>query len=99
MQSSATIVPLENVQAISAGCCDFLAQCILVCINLCTYNPFYSLKSSKIYRCWIVWGQNIRVIIIPLLLAVAYLGQSTYLLLLEPDFNFMASSYLGGGRC
>jgi hypothetical protein len=33
-------------------------------------------KISKIYRCWIVWGQNIRVVIIPSFLAIVYLGQS-----------------------
>jgi len=37
------------------GCCDFIAQCILI------------------YRCWIVYGQNIRVIIVPSILAFAYL--------------------------
>jgi len=37
------------------GCCDFIAQCILI------------------HRCWIVYGQNIRVIIIPSILAFAYL--------------------------
>ena len=40
-------------------------------------------KSSKIYRCWIVWGQDIRVVIIPSLLAIAYLGQSSYLYLIS----------------
>jgi len=38
------------------GCCDFLAQCILI------------------HRCWIVYGQNIRVIIVPSILAFAYLA-------------------------
>ena len=63
------------VQAIATGCCDFIAQCIIVRIDHCTHHPFYSLKSSKIYRCWILWGQNIRVVIIPSFLAIAYLGQ------------------------
>jgi len=36
------------------GCCDFIAQCILI------------------HRCWIVYGQNIRVIIVPSILALAY---------------------------
>ena len=35
--------------------------------------------SSKIHRCWIVWGCNTRVVIIPLLLAFAFLGPSIYL--------------------
>ena len=68
------------VQTIATGCCDFLAQCILVRISHCTnHPPFYSPKSSKIYRCWIVWGQDIRVVIIPSFLAIAFLGTSIYL--------------------
>ena len=69
---------LQTVQTITSGCCDFLAQCILVRINHRTYHSFCSPKSSKIYRCWIVWSENIRVVIIPSFLAVAYLGQSIY---------------------
>ena len=87
---------LEIVQLISSGC-DFLAQGILVRINHCTYHPFYSPKSSKIYRCWIVWGQNIRVVIIPSFLAVAYLGRSIYLHLII-RFQFIASSYLASAN-
>jgi hypothetical protein len=64
------------IQATASGCCDFLAQCILVRINYCTYHLFYSPKSLKIYRCWIVWGQNIYVVIFPSILAIGYLGQS-----------------------
>ena len=37
---------------------------------------FYSLTSLKIYRCWIVWDQNIRFVIIPSFLAIAYICQS-----------------------
>ena len=92
---SSSISPsLETVQGVTSGCCDFLAQCILVRINNCTYHPFYSSKSSKIYRCWIVWGQNIHVVIIPSFLAVTYLGRSIYLHLIS-RFHFIASSYLG----
>ena len=36
----------------------------------------HSSQFSKIYRCWVVWGRNIRVIIIPSILAFAFLGQS-----------------------
>ena len=75
----APFFPFVTAQSIASGCCDFLAQCILVRINHCSYHLFYSPKSSKIYRCWIVWGQNIRVIIIPSFLVVAYLGRSIYL--------------------
>ena len=82
------------VQSIASGCCDFLAQCILVRINHCTYHPFYLPESSKIYRCWIVWGQDIRVVIIPSFLAVAYLGRSIYFHLIS-RLQFTAASYLG----
>ena len=86
--------PIQFLQEVLSGCCDFLAQCILVRINHCTYHPFYSPKSSKIYRCWIVWGRNIRVVIIPSFLAVAYLGRSIYPCLII-RFQFTVSSYLG----
>ena len=79
----ASISSIGTVQGVVSGCCDFLAQCILVRINHCTHHLFNSPKSSKIYRCWIVWDQNIRVIIIPLFLAVAYLGQPIYLHLIS----------------
>ena len=78
IDSQPMLYRLSNVQSTASGCCDFLAQCILVCVDHCTYHPFYSPKSSKIYRCWIVWGQNIRVVIIPSFLAIAYLGLSTH---------------------
>ena len=29
------------------GCCDFIAQCILVRLNHCTYHPFYSPSKSS----------------------------------------------------
>ena len=63
-------------QVIVIGCCNFIAQCILVRMKHCAYHPFYSPKSSKIYRCWIVWGQNICVVIIPSSLAIVCMGQS-----------------------
>ena len=58
------------------------------------YHPFCSPKSSKIYRCWIIWSQNTRVVIIPSFLAVAYLGRSIYLHSII-RFEFTVSSYLG----
>ena len=66
------------IQTIASGCCDFLAQFILVRIN--HFVPasvicFIDVNIQKIYRCWIVWGKDIRVAIIPSILAVAYLGQ------------------------
>ena len=62
------------VQVIVSGFCDFIAQCIMVRINPCTYLPVYS-KFSKTYRCWIVWGKNIRVVIVPSFFAITHLGQ------------------------
>ena len=91
------LFPLEQFQMISAGGCDFLGQCILVRINHCTYHPLYSPKSSKIYRCWIVWGRNIYVVIIPSFLSVASLGRSIYLHLIS-RFQFIASSYLASAN-
>ena len=60
------------------GCCDLIAQCTLVHIIHSTYQLLYSHKSSKIYRCWIVWSKNIQVVIIPLFLAIIYIGQWIY---------------------
>ena len=77
--SASMLFHLSIAQGTLNGCCDFIAQCTLVRINHCTYHPFYSPKSSKIYRCWIVWGKNIRVVIVPLFLAIIYIGQSIYL--------------------
>ena len=84
---------ISIIQTTVNGCCDFLAQCILVCIKNGTRHPFYWPKSSKIYRCWIVWGQDIRVVTIPSFLAIAYLGRSSYLHLIS-RFQFIDSSYL-----
>jgi hypothetical protein len=73
--SQSMIFRIYIVQTVANGSCDFIAQCILVRINHCTYHPFYSPKSSKIFRCWIVWGKDIRVVIIPSFLAITYIGQ------------------------
>ena len=75
IQSDFMLRLLLLIQITLSGCCDFIAQCIIVCINHC-HHPFNSRRSSKIYRCWIVWGQNIGVVIIPSFLAIAFLGQS-----------------------
>ena len=40
---------------------------------------FIHLFLQKIYRCWIVWGYSIRVVIIPALLACAFLRPLIYL--------------------
>ena len=36
----------------------------------------HSSQFSKIYRCWLIWSCNIRVIIIPSILVFGFLGQS-----------------------
>ena len=82
-------------QATANGCRDFLrvAQCVLVRINHCAF-PITGIRftnSSKIYRCWIVWGQNIHVVIIPSFLAIADTGQSSYLHHLKSRFQFHVS--------
>ena len=82
-----------TVQATANACCDFLAQCILVRMKNCTCHPLYWPESSKIYRCWIVWGKDIRVVIIPSFLAIAYLRQWFYLHLIS-RFHVIASSSL-----
>jgi hypothetical protein len=53
------------------ACCDFIAQSIIVRTII---HSIYSSNFSKIHRCWIIWGRNIRVVIIPSMLAFAYLG-------------------------
>ena len=52
---------------------------------------------EKIYRCWIVWGCKIRVVIVPSFLAFACLGTLIYLHSLT-DFNlwFLACWIAGG---
>jgi len=88
---------LTIIQVTVTGCCDFLAQCIFVRLNHCTCHPLYSPKSSKIYRCWIVWGQTIGVVIVPSILAITYIGQSIDSHLIS-RFQSIASSYLASGR-
>jgi hypothetical protein len=46
---------LSVLEPVVFGCCDFIAQSILI------------------YRCWIMWGFKIRVVIFPIILALAYL--------------------------
>ena len=73
--SQSLLTRISFVEITVNGCSDFIAQCTLVRINLCIYHLFYSPKYSKIYRCWIVWGKNIWVVIIPSFLAITYIGQ------------------------
>ena len=99
IDSQSMLYCVEIVQTTVNGCCDLIAQCTLVRIIYCTYHwhLFYSPKFSKIYRCWIVWGKNIRVVIIPSFLAITYIGQSIYLRLIS-RFQFIAFSYLASGK-
>ena len=74
------LIRIADVQLTVNACCDFTSQCIIVRINhstrCCIYHLFYLPKSSKIYRCWIVWGQSICMVIIPSFLAITALGQT-----------------------
>ena len=63
---------LQIIQSIIFASCDVIAQSILV--RTTGNNYHYSSNSRKIYRCWIVWGCNIRVVIIPSFLAFVFLG-------------------------
>jgi len=56
IDSQPMLFRLSVVQATVSGCCDFIAQCIII------------------YRCWIVWGRNIGVVIIPSFLLIVYLA-------------------------
>lgn len=67
------VYPIYVISGAIIGSCDFISQCILVRINH-DYHLLYSSKSSKIYRCWVVWNRNIRVVTIPSILALAFLG-------------------------
>ena len=108
---------IQIVQVVVNGLCDFIAQCILVRNTTHAYNHsscnytiihYYSPKFSqkKIYRCWIVWGKNIRVVIIPSFLAITFIGQSIAIYL-SFDTNiywnrffkkFLLPSYLASDR-
>ena len=69
---------LDIIQATVFACCDFIAQLVLVRTTGDAYYLKYSSMSSKIYRCWIVWGRNIRVVIVPSILAFAFLSPSLF---------------------
>ena len=75
LQLASMLYRVSVVQTTANGLCDFIGQCILVRINYYTYHPFYTPKYSKIFRCWILWGKNMCVVIIPSFLAIGYLGQ------------------------
>ena len=79
MQSDTNVLSISRAQSTINGFCDFISQTILVCTTYQVSRSFHSSISSKVYRCWIVWGQDIRVVIIPSVLAFAFLGPSTYL--------------------
>ena len=62
------------IQVTVFACYDFMAQFILV---RATGNAHYFLILQKIYRCWIAWGYNIRVVIVPSLLAYGIVFSTT----------------------
>ena len=74
---------LSMIQVILFTCCDIIGQLILVRTSVDAYYSIYSLKHSKIYRCWIVWGRSIRVVIVPLFLVFAFLGLSMIFLITD----------------
>ena len=71
---------MSVVLSLFSGCCKFMAQSILVHITH-IYCSFYLSKFQKIYPCWFVWNHNIHVVIFPSILAITFLGQSTYFIL------------------
>ena len=72
------VYPLLIIDVTLFTCCDFMAQSILVRTTGNTYRLIH-LIHHKIYRCWIIWGYSIRVVIVPSLLAFAFLGPLIYL--------------------
>ena len=104
IDSKSMLFRVSIAQATLNGCCDFIAQCTLVRINhLYLPSVLFNLNlKKKIYRCWIVWGKNIRIVIVPSFLAITYIGQSIYFINLISQFQFIASesSYLASvTRC
>src|SRR5277367_6441280 len=79
MQSDTTLLSISRTRGTINGFCDFISQTILVCTTYQVSRSFHSSISSKVYRCWIVWGHDIRVVIIPSVLIFTFLGPSTYL--------------------
>ena len=64
------------VQVTVFSCCGFISDSTLVRTARAVYRSNYLSKSSQIYRCWIVWGCNISIVIVPSILAFACLGPS-----------------------
>ncbi|KAF8808231.1 hypothetical protein BYT27DRAFT_7189166 [Phlegmacium glaucopus] len=54
--SPTVLLDIYIIQGAVIGCCDFIAQSILI------------------YRCWIVWDCNIRVVVIPSIFAFVFLA-------------------------
>ena len=68
---------LKIIEVTAFACCDFIAQSILV--RTMAMVIIIHLILQKIYRCWIVWGYSIRVVIFPSFLTFAFLGTLIYL--------------------
>ena len=74
------IYHLQFIGVTLFACCDFIAQFILVRTTLVMVIIYFiHLIFQKIYRCWIVWGYSISVVIVPSFLAFAFLGPLIYL--------------------
>ena len=84
LQNVEILYHLEIIEITLFGFCDVIAQSILV--RQLAMAIIIHLIVQKIYRCWIVWGYNIRVVIIPAFLAFAFLGTLIILHSLS-DFN------------
>ena len=80
---------LITIEGTLFACCDFIAQTILVCAAGDVYYSVSSYKFSKIYRCWIVWDHNIHVVIVPSILAFAFLRLSSYFSYSLADFYLL----------
>ena len=64
-RSTISILPVifrfQIVQAVASGCCDFLAQCILVRINHCTYHPIIYFIHVNLRRFTVVGSCGVKI--------------------------------------
>ena len=56
---------------------DVIAQGVLVRRKPQKKTPDFSFHSSQIYRCWEVWGRKLAVVVVPFILALISLGESS----------------------
>ena len=64
-RSTISILPVifrfQIVQAVASGCCNFLAQCILVRINHCTYHPIIYFIHVNLRRFTVVGSCGVKI--------------------------------------